>query len=413
MMQTRCPHCGTTFRIAAEQLKARQGRVRCGKCQGVFDALAALVTAEADEPVREAPVAEAVAMPMAPPPLSAPSETVPPPLIEEERPISESLPEPEEPAEPAAVPEAAVPPEPAPEAEAEFPSELEHPAAPQHPAEPEAEPAPIEPPAPAEPPPKIESETPEGPEAPAPAAEEAGPAPEAEETKPDSTAEGIEPEPELEEPKLEPVIEVAESAESNPESNPEAKPEAKPEAEPQVVSVPPAIAAEPLLHEEESPRPRRRWPWVLGSLLALVALAAQALLHFRTEVIVILPEARPLFAAACDALGCELALPRKIDLIGIETSELSPDKGKEGRLNLSATLRNRASYAQAWPHLEITLTDAQDRALLRRALAPVEYLPAGQSVAAGFPGQSEQGVQLTLDVGDTPAVGYRLYIFHP
>lgn len=311
MMQTRCPHCGTTFRIATEQLKAKQGRVRCGKCQGVFDALAALASAEA-----------------------------------------------------APAPEAVVRPEQAPPAEVALPSEPEHPTVPEHPAEPEAEPAP--------------------------------------------EAEELEPEPELEEPQPEAAAEVAKVPESA-----ESEPEAKPETEPGVVGAPPVIAPEPLLHEDE-PHPRGgRWPWILASLLAAIALVAQALLHFRTEVVLLAPETRPLFAAACDFLGCELALPHKIDLLGIEASDLAPDREKAGRLNLAATLRNRAPYAQAWPHLEITLTDAQDRALLRRALAPAEYLPAGQSVAAGFPGQSEQAVQLTLDVGDTPAVGYRLYIFHP
>ena len=41
-MLTRCPHCQTHFRVTAEQLKIRQGTVRCGACQEVFDALETL-----------------------------------------------------------------------------------------------------------------------------------------------------------------------------------------------------------------------------------------------------------------------------------------------------------------------------------------------------------------------------------
>jgi predicted Zn finger-like uncharacterized protein len=37
-MQTRCPHCQTTFRVSQAQLDAAQGKVRCGKCQQVFNA---------------------------------------------------------------------------------------------------------------------------------------------------------------------------------------------------------------------------------------------------------------------------------------------------------------------------------------------------------------------------------------
>jgi predicted Zn finger-like uncharacterized protein len=42
-MLTRCPRCQTTFRVTPEQIKARQGRVRCGECMDVFNALDTLI----------------------------------------------------------------------------------------------------------------------------------------------------------------------------------------------------------------------------------------------------------------------------------------------------------------------------------------------------------------------------------
>src|SRR4026209_327234 len=41
-MITRCPNCGTTFRVQATQHAQRGGRVRCGKCSTVFDGVASL-----------------------------------------------------------------------------------------------------------------------------------------------------------------------------------------------------------------------------------------------------------------------------------------------------------------------------------------------------------------------------------
>lgn len=38
MLLTRCPECDTTFRITADALRKADGRVRCGRCAGVFDA---------------------------------------------------------------------------------------------------------------------------------------------------------------------------------------------------------------------------------------------------------------------------------------------------------------------------------------------------------------------------------------
>jgi predicted Zn finger-like uncharacterized protein len=43
-MVTSCPSCATTFRVLQEQLKARQGQVRCGKCREVFDAFKTLAS---------------------------------------------------------------------------------------------------------------------------------------------------------------------------------------------------------------------------------------------------------------------------------------------------------------------------------------------------------------------------------
>ncbi len=42
-MLTRCPACTTTFRVTAEQIKLRAGRVRCGQCQHAFNALDTLI----------------------------------------------------------------------------------------------------------------------------------------------------------------------------------------------------------------------------------------------------------------------------------------------------------------------------------------------------------------------------------
>jgi predicted Zn finger-like uncharacterized protein len=42
-LATKCPHCNTIFRVAADQLKLRGGIVRCGACNEVFDGNAALV----------------------------------------------------------------------------------------------------------------------------------------------------------------------------------------------------------------------------------------------------------------------------------------------------------------------------------------------------------------------------------
>ena len=57
---TRCPACGTTFRIVADQLKISEGWVRCGHCADVFDATLYLEpwSPDAPAPAGEAPPPE-------------------------------------------------------------------------------------------------------------------------------------------------------------------------------------------------------------------------------------------------------------------------------------------------------------------------------------------------------------------
>ena len=37
---TQCPHCKASFKVSDEQLSAANGRVRCGACLNIFDAIA-------------------------------------------------------------------------------------------------------------------------------------------------------------------------------------------------------------------------------------------------------------------------------------------------------------------------------------------------------------------------------------
>lgn len=179
-----------------------------------------------------------------------------------------------------------------------------------------------------------------------------------------------------------------------------------------------APSAAPLAEAEflrDKPAAPRRYAWGFWALLALVLLAGQVLLHYRTEAATLWPWTRPHLAAACGVLGCELRLPRVARLLSIESSDIQSDSASENVVVLNAVLRNHAPFAQEYPALELTLTDAQDRAVLRRVLAPGEYLgaAAAERTAQGIAGGAEAVLRLHLDHGGARAIGYRLYLFFP
>jgi predicted Zn finger-like uncharacterized protein len=158
-------------------------------------------------------------------------------------------------------------------------------------------------------------------------------------------------------------------------------------------------------------RPRATITWALLALLASALLLGQVTYRYRTEIAVLVPDARAPLEAACRVLRCEVPLPRRPELMSIESSDLQADPRRENVIVLNALIRNRAPFAQDYPSLELTLTDESDRPVLRRVLAAPEYLGRGspQGLAAG----AEAPVRLNLDAGQARATGYRLYLFYP
>ncbi len=167
-----------------------------------------------------------------------------------------------------------------------------------------------------------------------------------------------------------------------------------------------------LLREEPKTRP---WLWGLLAFVAAAVLAAQAAYRYRTEIAILLPPARPVLEAACRLAKCDIPLPRRPDLVGIESSDLQALPGAESVIVLNAVIRNRAPFPQQYPSLELTLTDDADRPVVRRVLTPAEYLaPADAEVLSqGLPAGAETSFRMNLDAGGLRATGYRLYLFFP
>jgi Protein of unknown function (DUF3426) len=194
---------------------------------------------------------------------------------------------------------------------------------------------------------------------------------------------------------------------------------------------PPTPAARPVLRkdsppepfpeflEDEAPRPPLRFLWGLLALVAVLALAGQLLLYFRTEVALLMPQLRPYLVESCNALGCKVRLPRRPELMSIESSDLQADPGHENRIVLNAVIRNRAPFPQEYPDLELTLTDESDQPVVRRVLVPTDYAPVtrGRSDATtgatGIGPGAEVAVRLRFDTSLVRATGYRLYLFFP
>lgn len=149
------------------------------------------------------------------------------------------------------------------------------------------------------------------------------------------------------------------------------------------------------------------------SALLLGAFLVQGAYVFRNQIAAWFPQTKPILASACAHLGCQVGLPSRIESISIESNELQTLGANTNTFALSVLLRNHGSTVQAWPNIELTLNDANEKAIARRVFVPREYLPSTLDVNKGFAARSEQPIKLFFELSQLKASGYNLYLFYP
>ena len=195
-----------------------------------------------------------------------------------------------------------------------------------------------------------------------------------------------------------------------------------PPAEPAATAAPAAEEEiEEIAYEERfawaKPRRSKRANAFYGAAIPVLVLAllAQLLFHYRDAIAAHWPEARPALARVCDLAGCAIRPLRDLAMryLSIDASDLQADPAHKGLLILTASVRSHAAWPLAYPHLEFTLTDANNATVVRRVLAPPDYVAGTVDVGAGIPPGSDVPIKLFIDASATTQAGYLLYLFYP
>jgi len=148
--------------------------------------------------------------------------------------------------------------------------------------------------------------------------------------------------------------------------------------------------------------------WRTGScILLVIGLCFQAIIYGRHEMAVRMPFWEPVLAAVCVPLQCTVDPLRRLDGLVIDGSSFTP--GDTGFV-LNITLRNTQDVPLAMTSLELTLTDAQDRAIIRRVLKPSE-MGAPSTMESGSIWNGVVSIEPLYATADI--AGYRLVSFYP
>lgn len=137
--------------------------------------------------------------------------------------------------------------------------------------------------------------------------------------------------------------------------------------------------------------------WAFGVVLLLLSGAGQLLWFQRDTLLVHYPELRPQLIALCERLHCQVNRQYRLDAIRLLTRELRADEKYPDRLLLSAILENTLSRHQAWPILQLVLSDHTGQIISAGEFLPGDYLgPHSPFTVSGMP--PRQPVYFTMTV---------------
>lgn len=172
----------------------------------------------------------------------------------------------------------------------------------------------------------------------------------------------------------------------------------------------------------------QRWrsPWMrlalgLLCLTLLIVWAAQIAWYDKDRIAAFWPQTKPWLSQFCQHAGCKVQPFKRIEAIAMDASSFNrinknnaPLEASTQSYRLAVTLKNTGTLPVALPHVELSLQDAQDVAVLRRVLSPSDL---GSSLSVLAPSQDVAG-SLTLQI-DTAQLagsriqGYRVLAFYP
>ena len=386
MLFTRCPDCDTTFRVTDDALKKAHGQVRCGRCASVFNAYAELREPPSDGAATqdEPPAAHSGT---APAPQREPAAQSPPPRHE---PAAQSLPPRQSQAGDAAPP--------APRATETAPPRA----------------ALAAPPA-AAPPTEIAGSGSRPTAGDGGSAEIAG-----SEFRSAARLAAAQPRGAAEDAAGERVVftvadvvaQVGLLADEDAETG-------EMEADSAALAHADAMSAEQVnsvlddpLETDSAPwplsaRPQRsnRW-WGVAALLAVAALGAQAIHHFRTELVryaVVGPIVKDAYAMLGTRVLPRFDVHQYQILDWVATAE--PNTRGQGSLKITARIQNRAQQSQPYPSVLVQLKDRWEAAVGSRVFAPTEYGARPRELMA--PGETARAEIEVVDPGPD-AYGFEL-----
>lgn len=159
-------------------------------------------------------------------------------------------------------------------------------------------------------------------------------------------------------------------------------------------------------------RPQGRGPWLriswIAAAIVMVGLIALEIAEFQGRPLLERPGVERLLIR----LGLRDEPPpevfRDLEQIHLVSRELRSHPSRPGRLQLNATIVNRAGRAQPYPAMEVSLLDASGQVLSKRLFQPGDYLAPGDRAGSVMAPRAYLPLSLEMEDPGDRAVGFEL-----
>lgn len=151
---------------------------------------------------------------------------------------------------------------------------------------------------------------------------------------------------------------------------------------------------------------------VLFSLLLILTAIFQTIYYLRVRVAAEYPQFKPIIVKACEHLKCTVGLPKDLNLITIGDSDMQEDDNYQSLINFTSVIKNNASYPQAYPNIELTLTNTNDQVEIKKIISAKDYLNDDAALKEGMLPNDEKRIKLALYVDDGEVAGYRILLLY-
>tara|TARA_R110002167_G_scaffold37515_9_gene117585 strand:+ start:1442 stop:2557 length:1116 start_codon:yes stop_codon:yes gene_type:complete len=150
--------------------------------------------------------------------------------------------------------------------------------------------------------------------------------------------------------------------------------------------------------------------FILNFSLLLILIAQASWFHY--EELAKYPKIAQLYELTCQELGCDLPVLSNISKIENGNLVVRSHPTIFDALIIETIITNHASFEQAFPNISLSFSNINNQAIAQRLFKPAEYLNKELLSWPGMP--SEQPIQITFEIIDPgpEAVNYKIN-FHP